>query len=93
MHQFGAGAGTGSIADLASGLRRIDFDAHCVIFSLNRFNQGRLDANSCNRHRLPLPAHAFRLRQYRKGLKKDGQEASHAMDNASHRVLSAGAKK
>jgi predicted small secreted protein len=27
------------------------------------------------------------------GLKKDGQEASHAMDNATHRVLSAGAKK
>jgi len=27
------------------------------------------------------------------GLKKDGQDASHAMDNATHRVLSAGAKK
>jgi len=27
------------------------------------------------------------------GLKKDGQEASHAMDNATHRVLSAGSKK
>ncbi|AIC27379.1 hypothetical protein IE4771_CH02272 [Rhizobium etli bv. mimosae str. IE4771] len=27
------------------------------------------------------------------GLKKDGQETSHAMDNATHRVLSAGAKK
>ncbi|WP_064710561.1 hypothetical protein [Rhizobium bangladeshense] len=27
------------------------------------------------------------------GLKKDGQEASHAMDNATHRVLSSGAKK
>jgi predicted small secreted protein len=25
------------------------------------------------------------------GLKRDGQEASHAMDDASHRVLSAGA--
>ncbi|MDI5925153.1 entericidin [Rhizobium leguminosarum] len=27
------------------------------------------------------------------GLKKDGQEASHAMDNATHRMLSAGSKK
>jgi predicted small secreted protein len=27
------------------------------------------------------------------GLKRDGQDASHAMDNATHRVLSAGAKK
>ncbi|ARQ10235.1 hypothetical protein NXC12_CH02214 [Rhizobium etli] len=27
------------------------------------------------------------------GLKKDGQEASHAMDNATRRVLSSGAKK
>ena len=27
------------------------------------------------------------------GLKKNGQDASHAMDNATHRVLSAGAKK
>jgi len=27
------------------------------------------------------------------GLKKDGQETSHALDNATHRVLSAGAKK
>jgi predicted small secreted protein len=27
------------------------------------------------------------------GLKKDGQETSHALDNATHRVLSAGANK
>lgn len=27
------------------------------------------------------------------GLKKDGQETSHALDNATHRMLSAGSKK
>ena len=79
---------------LALPHQRIDFAVECIIFFRSQFIRGiELMPNAAIAIACICLLTLSGCGNTAYGLKKDGQQTSHALDNATHRVLSAGAKK